>query len=50
MINPGDQIYIPGERDTPARTSLEVANSIVGIVAAITGITTAILYFIYRPR
>lgn len=34
-IESGDQIYVPGERDTPARTALERASTILAIVASI---------------
>jgi protein involved in polysaccharide export with SLBB domain len=34
-IESGDQIYVPGERDTPARTALERASTILAIVASV---------------
>lgn len=45
VINPGDEIYVAGEVDTPARTDLEVAATIVGITTSIVVITVTILQY-----
>jgi protein involved in polysaccharide export with SLBB domain len=41
IVRPGDQIYVPGERDTPSRTSLEKTATIVTI-------TTGLAYFVLQ--
>jgi protein involved in polysaccharide export with SLBB domain len=45
-INSGDEIYVAGEVDTPARTGLEITNTIVGIAGVIISVTLAILGYI----
>jgi protein involved in polysaccharide export with SLBB domain len=45
-IRPGDEIYVPGERDTPARTSLEQANTFIQITSALVGMAVTIAVFI----
>ncbi len=45
-IRPGDEIYVPGERDTPARTSLEEANTFIQIASAIVVMAVTIANFI----
>jgi polysaccharide biosynthesis/export protein len=48
VVRPGDQIYVPGERDTPSRTSLEQAASIVSITSALAFMVVQIADFIIR--
>lgn len=43
----GDIVYVPGERDTPARTSLEVAQTVIGITSGLVSIAST-LFFIIR--
>lgn len=38
-IEPGDEIYVAGERDYPARTPMEVAATTLGIVSSLASIT-----------
>lgn len=45
-ILPGDEIYIPGERDVPARTSLEVASTIISITSGIVALVSSIYSFV----
>lgn len=45
-IRPGDEIYVPGERDEPVRTSLEVASTYINIAGGIAGIANAIFQFV----
>jgi protein involved in polysaccharide export with SLBB domain len=47
-VRPGDQIYVPGERDTPSRTSLEQAASIVTITSALGYLILQIIDFYIR--
>lgn len=42
-IMPGDVIYVPGEREAPARTPLEITATILGIAGALAGLTQAII-------
>ncbi len=42
-IESGDKIYVPGERDTPARTVLEQTSTILLIVSSALGIIQAVL-------
>lgn len=46
QINSGDKIYVPGDRDTPARTSLETASTIAFLASALVSIIVTILTFI----
>jgi protein involved in polysaccharide export with SLBB domain len=45
-IMPGDEIYVPGERDVPPRTSLEVANTVIGIAGAVLSIAVNVFSFV----
>lgn len=45
-IRPGDEIYVPGERDTPARTSLEQANTFIQITSTLVLMAVTIANFI----
>lgn len=45
-IQSGDKIYVPGERDTPARTVLEQTSTILLIVSSALGIIQAVLRII----
>lgn len=47
-IESGDRIYVPGERDTPARTALEQTATYLGIAAGVLTITEVILRIIDR--
>lgn len=42
-IDSGDKIYVPGERDTPARTVLEQTSTVLLIVSSALGIIQAVL-------
>lgn len=42
-IESGDKIYVPGERDTPARTVLEQTSTVLLIVSSALGIIQAVL-------
>jgi protein involved in polysaccharide export with SLBB domain len=46
QINSGDKIYVPGDRDTPARTSLETASTVAFLASALVSIIVTILTFI----
>lgn len=46
QITSGDRIYVPGDRDTPARTSLEVAGTIIGITSGILLIADTVIRLI----
>ena len=46
VINSGDEVYVAGYVDTPARTGLEITSTIVGITAAVISVTITILTFI----
>lgn len=46
VVLPGDEIYIPGERDTPARTSLETASTVAAIISSATAVTLWIVQII----
>jgi len=45
-IEPGDEIYVAGERDYPARTPLEVAATALGIVSSLAALTYVTLQII----
>ncbi len=45
-ILPGDEIYVPGERDLPGRTSLEIASSIISITGGIASLAFTIFTFV----
>jgi protein involved in polysaccharide export with SLBB domain len=45
-IRPGDKIYVPGERDTPARTGAEVAATYVGITSSLIFLVVQVIQFI----
>ncbi len=45
-INPGDELYVPGERDLPGRTSLEIASSIIGITGGIASLAFTVFTFV----
>ncbi len=45
-IRAGDEIYVPGERDVPARTSLEVASTVITITSGIVSLVTSIYSFV----
>ena len=45
-IESGDKIYVPGERDTPARTVLEQTSTVLLIVSSALGIIQAVLRII----
>ncbi|HVZ41258.1 MAG TPA: SLBB domain-containing protein [Candidatus Kapabacteria bacterium] len=47
-IMPGDEIYVPGERDLPGRTSLEIAGTIVGITGGIASLAFTIFTFVQQ--
>jgi len=49
-IRPGDEIYIPGERDVPARTSLEVASTVITITSGIVALVANIYAFIQNLK
>jgi polysaccharide export outer membrane protein len=42
-IEPGDRIYVAGERDFPARTPLEIAATTLGVVSSLASITWLIV-------
>lgn len=46
QILPGDRIYVPGERDTPARTGLEIAQTLIAITSGLLSIASTIFFFI----
>lgn len=46
QITSGDRIYVPGDRDTPARTSLEIAGTIIGITSGILLIANTVINII----
>lgn len=46
QIMPGDEIYVPGERDLPGRTSLEIASSIIGITGGIASLAFTVFTFV----
>ncbi len=45
-VNSGDKIYVPGDRDTPARTSLEIAGTIIGITSGVLLIANTVISII----
>jgi protein involved in polysaccharide export with SLBB domain len=45
-IMPGDEIYVPGERDLPARTPLEIAGTIISITSGVLAIAYSIFSFV----
>ncbi len=45
-IEPGDHIYVPGKRDTPARTALEQAGTILFIISGALGIVSSVINII----
>ncbi len=47
-IESGDRIYVPGERDTPARTALEQTATYLGIAAGVLTITEVIIRIVDR--
>ncbi|MEO5930645.1 MAG: SLBB domain-containing protein [Candidatus Kapaibacterium sp.] len=49
-IMAGDEIYVPGERDVPPRTSLETASTIISIVSGIASIANIIFYVVQSLR
>lgn len=49
-VFPGDEIYVPGERDVPARTPLETAGTILGITSAVVSIAYSIFAFVRDLR
>ncbi|MBL0331508.1 MAG: SLBB domain-containing protein [Chlorobiota bacterium] len=42
-INPGDEVYVPGESDIPARTAFEQISTTVGFISGIAGIIGSIV-------
>ncbi len=45
-ILPGDIVYVPGERDAPARTPLEVSYTVIAIAGAVASIAYTIVLII----
>jgi len=42
----GDIVYIPGERDSPARTPLEVTQTVISIIGGVAAIALTIVYIV----